>query len=95
MALYAANNIYQAVKNFEDRSYAKVRGVILNHRNVPGENDKVQAFADSAGIEIVGEIPRSDDINYYEEQGQTVIEGDIKLQVSQTFLSLAKKLLCE
>lgn len=95
MALYAASNIYQAVKNFEDRSYAKVRGVILNHRNVPGENDKVQAFADSAGLEIVGEIPRSDEINYYEEQGQTVIEGDINLPLSQTFLSLAKKLLVE
>ena len=30
MALYAANNINTAVKNFEDRSYAKVRGVLLN-----------------------------------------------------------------
>ena len=31
MALYAANNISSAVRNFEDRSYAKVFGIVLNH----------------------------------------------------------------
>ncbi|MCI5791979.1 MAG: nitrogenase iron protein NifH [Lachnospiraceae bacterium] len=95
MALYAANNIYQAVKNFEDRSYARVRGIILNHRNVENENEKVAAFADANGLEIVGEIPRSNDINFYEEHGMTVIEGDITLPVSQTFIDLAAKLLKE
>ena len=35
MALYAANNIATAVENFADRGYAKVRGVLLNRRNVP------------------------------------------------------------
>lgn len=95
MALYAANNIYQAVKNFEDRSYARVRGIILNHRNVENENEKVAAFADANGLEIVGEIPRSNDINFYEEHGKTVIEGDITLPVSQTFIDLAAKLLKE
>ena len=95
MALYAANNIYQAVKNFEDRSYARVRGIILNHRNVENENEKVAAFADANGLEIVGEIPRSNDINFYEEQGKTVIEGDITLPVSRTFIDLAAKLLKE
>ena len=34
MALYAANNISSAVRNFEDRSYARIFGLILNHRNV-------------------------------------------------------------
>ncbi len=95
MALYAANNIYQAVKNFEDRSYARVRGIVLNHRNVEGEDEKVRAFADTNGLEIVGEIPRSNEINFYEEKGQTVIEGDIKLPVSRTFIGLAEKLLEE
>ena len=31
MALYAANNISSAVRNFEDRSYARVFGIGLNH----------------------------------------------------------------
>ena len=50
MALYAANNIQNAVKNFEDRSYAQVRGIILNRRNVADEEQKVRAFADAAGL---------------------------------------------
>lgn len=93
MALYAARNINAAVKNFEDRGYADVYGVILNHRNVENENEKVQQFADEAGLRIVGEIPRSNEINYYEDQGMTVIEGDSSLPVSQCFINLAKELL--
>ena len=76
MALYAANNITTAVKNFEDRSYATVRGILLNRRNVPDEEAKVQAFADEHGLPILADIPRSDDINFYEDRGMTVIEGD-------------------
>lgn len=93
MALYAANNINTAVKNFEDRSYAKVHGIILNHRNVENENEKVQAFAESARLPIVGEIPRSHDINRYEDMGKTVIEGDPECEVSKCFLKLAEELL--
>ena len=95
MALYAANNIASAVENFADRSYARLRGVILNHRNVVGEDEKVRAFADSRGLEIVGEIPRSDDITRWEDRGMTTIEGDPALPVSRTFLDLAQKLIAE
>lgn len=93
MALYAANNIATAVENFEDRSYARLRGVILNHRNVVGEDEKVRAFAESKGLEILGEVPRSDDITRCEDRGMTTIEADPDLPVSRTFLELAKKLL--
>ena len=93
MALYAANNINSAVKNFEERSYAKVFGVVLNHRDVENETEKVRAFADGAGLPIVGEIPRSDEIIRFEEQGKTVIEGDPTLPVSQQFFALARLLM--
>ena len=93
MALYAANNINSAVLNFEDRSYAKVLGLILNHRNVENETEKVEAFAKERGLKIVGEIPRSQDINYWEEQGKTVIEGDPTSEISQRFIGLAEQLL--
>lgn len=92
MALYAANNISSAVRNFEDRSYAKVFGIVLNHRNVENETEKVQAFADSVGLRIVGEIPRSDDIIRYEDMGKTVIEGDPGLPISRRFMELAELL---
>ena len=89
MALYAANNICTAVRNFQDRSYATVRGIILNRRNVPGEEEKVRAFATENNLPIVADIPRSDDINRFEDQGMTVIEGDPSLPVSQKFMDLA------
>ena len=93
MALYAANNINTAVTNFADRSYAKVEGIIFNRRNIPDEDAKVRAFAAKAGLTIVGDIPRSDDINRYEELGQTVIEGNPELPISKIFLDLARNLL--
>ena len=93
MALYAANNINTAVKNFEDRGYAKVRGIVLNRRNVENEYEKVSAFAEANGLNIIADIPRSDDIIRYEDQGMTVIEGDPDLEISKTYIALAEKLL--
>lgn len=92
MALYAANNIYCAVQSFADRSYASVRGIIFNRRNIPNEEGKVQEFAAKTKLPIVGDIPRSDDINRFEEEGKTVIEGNPDLPISQTFLQLAANL---
>ncbi len=92
MALYAANNINTAVENFEDRGYARVAGVILNHRNVLDEDEKVEAFAAGHGLPVVARIPRSDDITRFEDEGKTVIEGDPTLPVSKCFLDLAMRL---
>ena len=89
MALYAANNISSAVRNFEDRSYARVFGIVLNHRNVENETEKVQAFSEKIGVPIVGEVPRSDEIIHWEEQGKTVIEGNPDSEISKCFFDLA------
>ncbi len=93
MALYAANNINQAVKNFADRGYASVRGIILNRRNVDDEYEKVKDFADANGLPIVADIPRSNDIGRFEDQGMTVVEGDADLEVSRKYLELAQMLM--
>lgn len=95
MALYAAGNIKRAVDNFADRGYAKVRGVVMNRRAVENEEEKVRAFADANNLEIVADIPRSNDIIRFEDMGKTVIEGDPALEVSQAFLALADLLLSE
>ena len=92
MALYAANNIYRAVQNFADRSYARVSGILLNRRNVPQEEEKVRRFAEARSLPILADFPRSDAINHFEEAGKTVIEGDSTLPISQQFLTLAKHL---
>ena len=95
MALYAANNINSAVKNFEDRSYARVRGIIMNRRSVENEEEKVQTFADMSGLEIIADIPRSNDIIKYEDMGKTVIEGDPECETAKRFFALAQKLIDE
>lgn len=92
MALYAANNICTAVANFEDRGYAHVAGIVLNHRDVDREAEKVEAFAREHHVPIVARIPRSNDIIRFEDEGKTVIEGDPTLEVSQRFLDLATRL---
>ncbi|WP_123053934.1 nitrogenase iron protein NifH [Clostridium sp. JN-1] len=93
MSLYAANNINNAVKNFEDRSYAKVLGIVFNHRNIENEEEKIKDFARRADLPIVGDIPRNQDINRFEEMGKTVIEGDPNLLISKSFFNLAKLLI--
>ena len=95
MALYAANNINEAVKNFANRGYASVKGIILNRRNVEDEREIVESFAAERGLEIIADIPRSPDIHKYERQGVTVVEGDSSLPISQTYIDLAEKLLQE
>ena len=44
-------------------------------------------------VPIVGEIPRSDEIIRWEDQGKTVIEGDENSEISEKFFALARKLL--
>ena len=93
MALYAAGNIIKAVENFKDRGYAQVKGIILNRRNVDDEYELVKAFADEHQLPIVADIPRSKDIQYYENKGLTVVEGNPDLPVSRIYRDLAASLL--
>lgn len=93
MALYAANNIKTAVDNFKDRGYATVKGIVFNHRNVRDEDTKVKAFAEEANIPIVGEIPRSDEILMWEDNGKTVVEGVPDSDIAKKFADLAYWLL--
>ncbi len=89
MALFAADNINTAVNNFADRGYAKVRGIILNRRNVEDEFERVSAFADKASLPIIADIPRDKNIQSFENIGKTVIEGDPSLPISQKFFEFA------
>ena len=95
MALYAAGNICTAVENFKDRGYASVYGIVLNHRNVENEYERVRSFAQEAGVMIVGEIPRSDEITRSEDLGKTVVECAPDGETAQCFFRLARRLLEE
>lgn len=58
MSLYAAGNIVKAVKSFETRGYASVKGVILNRRNVEDEEVEVVRFLEENELPLLGDIPR-------------------------------------
>ncbi|TAK27702.1 MAG: nitrogen fixation protein NifH [Chloroflexota bacterium] len=92
MALYAARNIKQAIDGFAYRGYAQFGGLILNRRNVPDETNVVQRFAREIEAPIVGDIPRDPDVQRYEDENKTVIEGDAGLPISRTIMDLARRI---
>lgn len=74
MALYAASNIAQAVRNFAGRGYARLGGLILNERNIANEHEIVAKAAAEIGIDVIANIPRCGDIQKAEAGGGTVFE---------------------
>lgn len=68
---------------------ARVFGIVLNTEMWNMRTEKVQAFSEKIGVPIVGEVPRSDEIIHWEEQGKTVIEGDPTSRISKCFFDLA------
>lgn len=93
MALYAASNIAQAVKNFGSRGYAKYAGVILNSRNVEREVEIVEEALKEIGGEIVQVVPRNPLVQQAENQGKTVVEAFPDSDMAQCYMELAKKMM--
>lgn len=92
MALYAASNIAQAIRNFGNRGYAKYAGVILNSRNVADEEQVVRKALLEIGGGIVGIIPRDGVVQKAENQGKTVIEAFPDSPMADCYFSLAKEM---
>lgn len=92
MSLYAAKNIFQAIENFADRNYARLEGLILNSREVENEEQIVRQFTQQIHSEILGIVPRSQDIIRFEQEGKTVVAANPKLPISQCFFNLARRI---
>lgn len=75
MSIYAAANIAMAIDNFKGRGYAKLGGVILNHRNVEGEREKVEGLCGDIHTQIAGELSWSRTVQEAEPLCQTVVEA--------------------
>lgn len=93
MALYAASNIAQAVKNFGSRGYAKYAGVILNSRNVANEVEVVEEALKEIGGEIIQVVPRDGLVQQAENQGKTVVEAFPESDMAQCYMELARKMM--
>ncbi len=93
MALYAANNIAQAIKNFGRRGYARLKGIILNARNIENEREIVEKAAQEIGTSVVLYVPRSGDIQTAENQGCTVCECVPDSPMVAVYQTLAEQVL--
>ena len=90
MSIHAAANIAMALENFQDRGYAKLGGLILNHRNVKNEEAKVQELADDFHTQIIGTLDRSDLVTDAEELGKTVLSAFPNSEMAEEYRALAK-----
>lgn len=93
MALYAADNISRAVKNFASRGYAKLSGLILNARNIENEDEIVQKAVTEIGTNIVKKIPRDKHVQLAEVDGKTVIEAFPECEMAEEYRNLADRVL--
>lgn len=90
MAIYAAANIAMAVRQFKDRGYARLGGLILNRRNVLQETEKVQALAADIQAPVIGTLSRSTVVAAAEEAGKTVIEAFPESSMAEEYRRLAQ-----
>ena len=97
MAIHAAANIAMAVDNFKSRGYAGMGGFILNHRNVPREEEKVAELVEDFHTEVVGTLSYSEQVVLAEEQKKTLIECYPDSDMAEEYRVLARKMysICE
>lgn len=95
MSLFAAQNIFNAISNFEGRNYARAHGIVFNRRNIPDEESFIMKFSSRNNLPVLADIPRDSNIQIFENQCKTVIEGDRTLPISKIFLDLADRLIKE
>lgn len=93
MSMYAASNISTAVKQFKNKGYASLKGLILNAKNVEDEVDLVEKLAGEIDTEIIQYIPRHGAIQIAENQGKTIIEDDKSSEMAGIYFDLAKKII--
>lgn len=93
MSLYAANNIASAIKGFGPRGYAKLRGLVLNSKNIENEVDIVNKACREIETEVVQYVPRSPDIQLAENKGCTVFEALEESHMKEVYNNLAEIIL--
>ena len=95
MAIHAAANIAMAIENFKGRGYAALGGLILNHRNVKNEQEKVLELCRDIGSEIVGELSLSETVQEAEAMCRTVIEAFPDSAMAAEYRNLACRMVGE
>jgi nitrogenase iron protein NifH len=93
MSLFAAFNIKRALDACVERGYAKLGGIIGNCRGIPEEEHIIEDFSQQAETDILGMIPRDNDLAHWESMDKTAVEGDKDSIISKAFINLADAIL--
>ncbi len=93
MAIHAGANIATAVENFRNRGYASLGGIILNRRNVPREEEKVQELAEDFHTKVIGTLSRSELVQEAEVLGKTLLEVYPDSEMAEEYRTLAEQIL--
>jgi nitrogenase iron protein NifH len=96
MAIHAAANIAMAVDNFKNRGYAELGGFILNRRDVPREEEKVEELADDFpkdGYDIAFNYRKeNEDLENIKEQKKTLLECYPESEMAEEYRVLARQI---
>ena len=92
MAIHAAANIAMAVDNFKNRGYAELGGFILNRRDVPREEEKVEELAEDFRTSVIGTLSHSEQVPLSEELKKTLMECYPDSAMAGEYRTLAKQM---
>ena len=92
MAIHAAANIAMAVDTFKNRGYAELGGFILNRRDVPREEEKVEELAEDFCTSVIGTLSYSEQVPLSEEQKKTLMECYPDSAMAGEYRTLAKQM---
>ena len=93
MSIHAGANIAMALERFQNRGYAKLGGFILNRRNVPREEEKVQELAEDFHSSTIGYLSRSELVMKAEEQKKTLMECYPDSEMADEYRALSEAVL--
>ncbi len=91
MAIYAANNICKGIKKYA-KGGARLGGIICNSRNVDGELELLEAFAERLGSQLIHFVPRNNIVQRAEINRKVVIEFDPDSDQAKEYMTLANNI---
>lgn len=90
--LFAASNIFQAIRRFNPRSGAQLGGIIGNLRELSNEKRILTGFADRCATQVVGFIPYSERIKECSGKGVTLFQHAPDTPECEAFRVLAENI---
>ena len=90
--LFAASNIFKAIRRFNPRSGAQLGGIIGNLRELKNEQRILTEFAERCDTQVVGFIPYSEKIKECSGKGVTLFQHAPDTPECEAFRSLADRI---